>query len=156
MIDKYECPDCKNGYRIYVKGNLELPLYKSKIMIHDAEYFQCDSCNARSLGAKLVKKINELQIEDCKNIISSILKNGFVHTKEVSYLQNISGFRDVDLVKTLKIPKSTISNWDRRNTVLPYHLSILLAGIFAKRLKIKDLESDVNERIQSILIANAS
>jgi hypothetical protein len=156
MIDKYECPDCKKGYRTYVKGDYTLPLYDAKTIIHDAEYFECDVCHARSLGAKLVKKINELRIEDGKDIITAILKNGFVHTKEVSYLQNITGFRDVDLVKTLKIPKSTISNWDKRNTVLPYHLSILLAGIFAKRLKIQNLESEVNERIQSILIAHAS
>ena len=156
MIDKYKCSECKDGYRVFIKGDYVLPLADSKHTIHDAEYFECESCHARSLGARLIKRINVIELEEAKKILNLILKNGFAHTKSISFLQKISGIKDVDLVKKLKIPKSTISNWDKRNTVLPYYLSIILVGIFANKLKMNDLESVVQNNIHSMLISNVS
>lgn len=155
MMDKYKCSECKEGYRIFTKNDYILPLSDSSYTIHNAEYFECDTCHSRSLSAKLIKKINEIEMNEAQKILHEILKKGFVHTKAVSFLQEISGIRDVDLVKSLKISKSTISNWDKRNTLLPYHLSIILAGIFAHKLKMNDIESDVQNNIRSMFNASA-
>lgn len=156
MIDKYKCSDCKDGYRIFIKGDYVFPLAGLNYTIHDAEYFECDVCHARSLGARLVEKINDIELEEARKVLNLILKNGFAHTKSISFLQEISGTKDVDLVHKLKISKSTISNWDKRNTVLPYYLSILLAGIFAHKLKMNDIESIVQDNIHSMLMSKVS
>jgi DNA-binding transcriptional regulator YiaG len=155
MVHKYKCSDCKDGYRTLIKGDYVIPLSKSNYTIHNAEYFECEACHSRSLSAKLIKKINEIEEKEAKKIINSILKEGSAHTKSISFLQKVTGIRDIDLSKSLKIPKSTISNWEKRNTELPYHLSIILAGIFAHKLKLNDLESIVQNNIHTMLLISA-
>lgn len=101
----------------------------------------------------LIAKINILEKKDAKNLLNSIKDGQELDTKSITFLRHVTGLRAVDLANKLKISKSTISNWDKRNSTVPYHLALLLGALFVHRLHLPDIEKSFRQDLD-ILIAS--
>ena len=86
-----------------------------------------------------------IEKKEAEKILISVHAGKELDTKSVTFLRNVVGMRAVDLSNKMKISKSTICNWDKKNTPLPYHLSILLCSLFANKLHLSAIEESFKE-----------
>ena len=151
MTQKFRCPHCSQGYQSIVRKAYIVHLPHSEVKIPNAEYFECGTCHERSLEEKLISQINKIEKIAAGKILLTVAKGGELDMKSVSFLRKVSGIRAVDLANKLKISKSTISNWDKKDSNLPYYLSILLCSLFARKLHLESIEKSLKENLNSMI-----
>ena len=142
---KFRCPHCQTGFQSIVRKDYVIKLPHRDEIIPSAEYFECENCHERSLEEKLLVQIDLIEKKEAEKILISVHAGKELDTKSVTFLRNVVGMRAVDLSNKMKISKSTISNWDKKNTPLPYHLSILLCSLFANKLHLSAIEESFKE-----------
>ncbi len=153
MIKKFKCPHCNKGFQKIVSHDFLVELPYSRVTILNAEYFECENCKEKALGESLISKINEIETKEAKKILLTIRKGKELETKAVLFLRQLSGLRAVDLAHKIKISKSTISNWDKKNTKLPYHLSLLLGNLFANKLGFVAIGKSIHNDLEMMIAA---
>lgn len=142
MIKKFRCPHCNKGHQVLVTQDYVVELPHGGKTIPRAEYFECDVCHELSLDEKLLRKIDQIEQKEAERILKSVNEGKALDTKSVAFLRRVTGLRSIDLAHKLRLAKSTISNWEKKNSELPYHLSILLCSMFAHKLNFVKIEKD--------------
>jgi DNA-binding transcriptional regulator YiaG len=153
MITKFRCPHCNKGYQLLVTQDYVVELPHGEKTIPRAEYFECNLCHELSLDEKLIRKINQIEQKEAEKILISVNEGKALDTKSVSFLRKVTGLRSIDLANKLKLAKSTISNWDKKNSELPYHLSLLLCSMFAHKLHFVKIEKEFRKNLD-VMIAS--
>lgn len=146
---KMPCPLCQAGHLDPQHKPISVRIGQNRFVLSDeVNFFECDNCKETIFLGQESKKAD---ISAAKRILNdTILAKWEMNGEDVAFLRAVVGLSAKDLSLSLNLDPSAVSQWEKRNTVLSFPVSLAVSLLFLKMLlpDQADFKNEVAEILQ--------
>ena len=130
---KMPCPICQTGHLQPQNNSVSVRIGENRFVLSDpVHFFECDHCSETIFLGQESKKAD---LSAAKRILAeTILSNRAMNGEDIIFLRAVVELSAKELSLSLNLDPSTVSQWEKRNTVLSFPVSLAVSVLLLKKL----------------------